>query len=101
MKRILAFVIVIVFAMSTIPLYAAPGGQKGASQKAMENASDEAVFHRIGDWFATVGKSDMEKKQILAQRKAERAAAKAQKKMDKAKKQADKEARKMKKTWGK
>lgn len=101
MKKILTLVLVMVFAFGTMPSYAGFGGDKGASQKAMENASDEAVFHRVGDWFATVGKSDTEKKQILVQRKATRAAAKAQKELEKAQKQANKKTKEMKKAWSK
>jgi hypothetical protein len=45
-------------------------GQKGASEKAYEHASDEAVFNRVGDWFSTIGQSNEEKEKILAERKS-------------------------------
>jgi hypothetical protein len=92
-----------------VPAYAA---QKGASQTAMEKASDEAIFHRVGDWFATRGKSPEEAKAIKAERKAQRAAKRAQKEADRAKKEAEKQAKRaqkemkkqqkqMKSKWGK
>jgi len=71
--------------------------QRGASTTAMEKASDEAVFHRIGDWFATRGKTEAEAKQIKAQRKAERAAKRAQKEAEKKKRELEKQAAKAKK----
>ena len=54
--------------------------QKGANEQAYEHASDNAIFNRVGDWFATVGKSKEEKESILAERKAKRATQKAEKK---------------------
>jgi len=71
MKRLISMVLVVLLAVGTVSVFAAPG-RKGASDKALENASDEAIFHRVGDWFATRGKSDTEKKAILAERKAKR-----------------------------
>ena len=64
---------------------AAIAGNKGASRSAYEHASDQSIFNRIGDWFATVGKSDEEKQKILTERKAARAAKMAEKKMGEAK----------------
>lgn len=37
----------------------------------------DTMIHRIGDWFATVGRPQDEKSMILAQRRAERAAKEA------------------------
>ena len=37
------------------------------------------VVENLGDWMATMGKKDLEKQAILAQRKAQRQAARAQK----------------------
>ncbi len=54
---------------SSVPVLAADGGQSGASALAYQHASDEAVFTRIGDWFATLGKSGFEKDSILIQRR--------------------------------
>ena len=53
--------------------------QKGASEQAREHASDNAIFNRVGDWFATVGKKGAEKEAVLAERKAKRQAKKAEK----------------------
>ena len=95
MKKILTLVLILSIAMS-MPVFAAKG-QRGASQKAYEHASDEAVFHRVGDWFATVGKSEKEKEAIIAERKGKRAAKKAEKELAKKKKAAEKKAKKAKK----
>jgi len=63
---------------SSIPVLAADGGQRGASASAYQHASDEAVFTRIGDWFATLGKSGFEKDSVLAQRRAARVTTRTQ-----------------------
>ena len=72
-----------------------------ASDKAMQNASDEAVFHRVGDWFATIGKADTEKQTIIAQRKMTRAAKKAEKMAKKQAEETKKKMNDMKKSFGK
>jgi len=95
MKRIIAMAVILSLVLISTPVFAAKG-QRGASSKAMEKASDEAVFHRVGDWFATVGKPDTEKKAILTERKAKRAAEKKQKAIEKNKKEAEKTAEKKK-----
>lgn len=46
---------------------------RGASQKAQERASDQAIFNRVSDWFATVGRPQEEKERILQERQARRA----------------------------
>jgi len=79
-----------VFAQETVK-------KKGASPAAYEHASDQAIFNRVGDWFATIGKSPEEKEAILAERRAKRAAEKAEKEAEKAKKQTEKETRAAKK----
>jgi hypothetical protein len=66
---------------SSTPALAADGGQSGASVSAYQHASDEAVFTRIGDWFATLGKSGFERDSILVQRRAARAARRTQRAM--------------------
>jgi len=101
MKKMLIFLLAITLLLAATPAFSAPAGVKGASAKALENASDEAVFHRVGDWFATVGKSDTEKKAIIAERKAKRAALRAQKKLEKQKRLAEKKANKAQKKAGK
>lgn len=63
---------------SSTPVLAADGVQRGASPSAYQHASDEAVFNRIGDWFATLSKSGFEKDSILVQRRTARAARRTQ-----------------------
>jgi cyclophilin family peptidyl-prolyl cis-trans isomerase len=96
MKKILISILAITLLVSTIPAFCAQG-RKGASDRALERASDEAIFHRVADWFATRGKSPEEKEEIIAERKAERAAARAKKEAEKKKKQLEKEAKKRQK----
>jgi len=96
MKKIIAIILVLSFALG-VPAFAAQEGAKGASATAMEKASDEAVFHRVGDWFATRGKTAEEKKAIIAERKAVRAAQRAQKEVEKQKKNLEKVMKKSQK----
>ncbi|MFC1576035.1 hypothetical protein ACFL3J_00020 [Candidatus Omnitrophota bacterium] len=96
MKKFVVILIALSLVMVSMPAFAAKG-QRGASTTAYEHASDDAIFHRVGDWFATVGKSDTEKKAIIAQRKAKRAAARAQKKAEQQKRKMEKEAERSKK----
>ncbi len=93
MKKFLIGIVAVAFLLSGVPAFA----QKGANAKAYEHASDEAVFNRIGDWFATIGKTDEEKETIIAERKAKRATERAEKEAQKAKKEAEKKAEKAKK----
>lgn len=85
----------IIFLMVTIclttaaPVMAAPEGQKGASASAYEHASDNSIFNRTSDWFATVGKSQEEKDRIKAERQARRAAKRVEKESEKAKGEAE------------
>ena len=95
MKKIVALMVILALALTAMPAFAAKGGTRGASQKAYENASDKAVFNRVGDWFATRGKSPEEKEAIIAERDAKRAAKKAEKEAKKLEKQAKKEAKKL------
>jgi len=94
MKRLFIFVLAMALIMIALPVFA---GERGASERALERASDEAIFHRVGDWFATRGKSEEEAKVIIGERKAKRAVARAQKAAEKEKKKLEKEARKAKK----
>ncbi|UCC94640.1 MAG: hypothetical protein JSW40_07460 [Candidatus Omnitrophota bacterium] len=79
--------------------------KKGASPKAYEHASQQSIFHRVTDWFATIGKSEEEKAKILEQRKNQRAAKRAEKKakhaQEKAQKALEKSLRKQEKAKGK
>lgn len=89
MKKLLVILLALAIAFSATPSFA-QRTVKGASAQAQAVASDEAVFHRVGDWFATRGKSPEERQAILAERKAKRAAARAEKEARKAQKQAQK-----------
>jgi hypothetical protein len=97
MKKLIIFLMLGVFVFSIVPTglcreaqEVVKKGQKGASDKAYEHASEQSVFNRVGDWFATIGKSKEEKQQIIQQRKAEREAKKAEKRAQKLKKQGKK-----------
>jgi hypothetical protein len=79
--------------VTSSPAFAAKG-RRGASDTAYEHASERAVFHRVSDWFATVGKSEEEKAEIIEERQIKRAEKQAQKEAEKAKKKAAKEAKK-------
>ena len=70
------FIIAVALLLLTLavrPVFAAEGGEKGASAKAYEHASEQSIFNRVNDWFATIGKSPEEKASILQERKMERA----------------------------
>jgi len=84
-------------ALFSLPAFAARGGVKGADQKAYEHTSDNAIFNRVSDWFATRGKSEEEKQAIIAERKAKRAQKQAEKETERTKKKLEREARKAKK----
>ena len=95
MRKFIAIAVVLSFVLVSVPVFAEKG-RKGASDKAYEKASDEAIFHRVGDWFATRGKSEEEREAIIAERKAKRAAKRARKKLEKKKRAAKKEGKKLK-----
>lgn len=95
MRKVVAIMVVLAICCSVVPAFAQKGS-KGASARAMERASDDAVFHRVGDWFATIGKNKEEKQAIIAERKAKRAAARVKKQAEKAKKEAEKKAKEAK-----
>lgn len=97
MKKTAVIMFLLVCIVITVPVFSAEGGKKGASPKAYEQASENAIFNRVGDWFATVGKSREEKAKVLEERKAERAAKRIEKEGRKAEKQAEKEAKKVQK----
>ncbi|MGB2706221.1 MAG: hypothetical protein WBC74_05155 [Candidatus Omnitrophota bacterium] len=90
MKRVIAIVVILALTLVSMPAFAAKG-RKGASDRAYERANKQAIFHRVGDWFATRGKSKEEKEAILTERNAKREAARAQKEAEKKKKTAEKE----------
>lgn len=90
MKRLVIMVMALMMSVAFTDMASAQiKTDKTASAKAFENANENSAFNRVGDWFATRGKTASEKKVILADRKAARVAKKAQKR-------AEKKARKMK-----
>ena len=92
MKKLVALAAVFslfIFFNSVPPSHAE---ERGASPKAFEHASDQSIFNRVNDWFATVGKSDDEKRMIRAERKAKRAAKRMEKEARKAGKKTEKKA---------
>jgi hypothetical protein len=93
MKKIMVLGLAAMMVLSASVSFAAKDA-KGASAQAYEHADDQAVFNRVGDWFATVGKSGEEKAKIKAQRKADRAVKRAEK-------QAQKKAKEAKEKMGK
>lgn len=97
MNKIIMSLVVGVFLLTGTTVFA----EKGASETAQEHASDEAIFNRTGDWFATIGKSKEEKKKILAERKMKRMEEKAARKAEKAMGKADKESGKIRKNMNK
>jgi hypothetical protein len=99
MRIFLALIVIFCFLVVPVSTFAEKKGTKGASQKAIGNASDEAVFNRVGDWFATIGKSDQEKEKILVERKVIRAKKKAKKKAEKAAAKAEKKMKEAKESF--
>lgn len=98
MKKVTILGLAFLFLISSANLcLAAKDGQKGASDKAYENANENAIFNRVDDWFSTVGKSEEEKEKILAEKKAKRAAKRAEKQAKKEAKKAEKELKKQRK----
>ena len=95
MKKVTTFgLLVLFFIFSANLCLAAKEGQKGASEQAYEHASDNAIFNRVGDWFATIGKSEEKREKMLAERKAKRAAKRAEKTAKKKAKKAEKKVKK-------
>ena len=101
MRKIVTILIALVLIIASNSVFGAEGGEKGASDKAYEHASEEAIFHRIGDWFSTIGKSEEEKAAIIAERKAKRATLRAQKEAEKLQRKLQKGMKKTQRKIGK
>ena len=91
MKKFLFLGLVLSLMAVSSPSRAQEEAKKGASEKAYEHASDNSIFNRVSDWFATVGKSDEEKEKILQERKRERQRKRLEKEAEKVQKEAEKE----------
>ena len=90
MRRTVAWSFLVFFVM-TAPVYAQQGGGVSANGR----SPDHAIRPRLGDWFATLGRSDEEKKQIMTKRQAERKSRKAKEKAERAKQEAEEKKKKM------
>lgn len=94
--------LLVVFAM-VLSVFSVCEAQRGGSEQS--KLAKDSVVDKVGDWFATRGKTPEEAKAIIADRKAERALKRAQKEAEKAKKAMEKEMKKsqkqMKKSFGK
>jgi len=102
MKKFAVIVLVLMLSVVFIDMASAQVKTvKGPNAMAYEKASDESVINRVGDWFATRGKSDKEKQAILSERKVKRATAKLKKQADKKAKQAKVKMNKAGKGMGK
>jgi len=98
MRKLIALgIAVCLLALFSLPALAAGGGAKGTGRKAYEHASDNAMFNRVNDWFATRGKSEEEKEAIIRERKARRVEKRVEKEARKAKKKAEREAKRAEK----
>ncbi|HOW59154.1 MAG TPA: hypothetical protein PLO78_05445 [Candidatus Omnitrophota bacterium] len=64
------------------------------------DCTKDTPIDQAGDWFATLGKKDVEKQAVLAQRKADRLTACAKRQAEKAAKEAQKAGNDLKKKMG-
>lgn len=83
---------VAIIILVTAPSFAQPEKAQEGRSVATEQASDNAIFNRITDWFATRGKSPEEAETIGTQRQAERDAAKSRRKAARQKKEMERGA---------
>ena len=91
MKKAIIFGLVFLLSISLSHFcLAAKDGQKGASEQAYEHASDNSVFNRVGDWFATRGRSKEEKARVLEERKRKRETKRLEKRIKREAKKAEK-----------
>jgi len=70
---VISAMIAVSASLSAAPAHAQTSGQ-AASPAAQQQLGQASFFERVGDWFATVGKSSGEKQVILAERRAKREA---------------------------
>ncbi|MFH1665535.1 MAG: hypothetical protein ABIA77_05265 [Candidatus Omnitrophota bacterium] len=96
-RRAITFILVSGVLFTSIPVFAAPKGQKGPGAKAYERASDKAAFKRPDDRSGFGGKRSEEKDRMLKERAAERVAKETAKETRKSAEEADKAAEKAEK----
>ena len=92
MKKLITLILVLSFALCAPAVTPVTWAASEASEIAQDNVVD-----KVGDWFATRGKTEAERKAILAQRKTDRVAKRAEKQAMKAKKRAEQETKKAQK----
>jgi len=93
MRKLVAFIVVVSFLIIYIPGFCREDGEKEASTRAYEQASEQSIFHRISDWFVTIGKSKEEKEAIISELRAKRTQARIQKEAEKTQRKAERETR--------
>ncbi len=96
MKKVLVAIFAVMFVLSAVPSFAA-FEMKGAVAPAVQQAGNESALDKVGDWFATRGKTPEEKTVILNQRRADRAVKEAEKMAKQAQKDMEKMAAEAKK----
>lgn len=96
MKKVVSIAVILSLIAVSAPAFAEKSGQKGASAQAYEHAGDKAIFNRVSDWFATVGRSEEEKGAILAERQAKRDAKALEREADRVQKEAKKKSKEIK-----
>lgn len=89
MKKLLIVLFVAALMMGGLPM-----------QPVFADECKDTPIDQAGDWFATLGKKDLEKDQVLMKRKADRVAACAKRQAEKAAKEAEKAGKDMKKKFG-
>ncbi len=86
MKYFLVFFLVLTVVFLSVPMVYA--------------ADEDTAIDKMGDWMATIGKSGLEKDQMLAERKAARTAKRLEQQTKKAAKEAEKSAAETQKKLG-
>lgn len=99
MKKLVILAVLVCFVFSAMP--AVSSHAQGKSGVSSSSIADDSAIDKIGDWFATRGKSDAEKQKMLAERKMKRVAERAQKKAERGQKEAQKQMQKQKKEMNK
>ena len=69
MKKWVSFVLVFLFAVIALPVYADTDSANG---HAYAYGQEDSILDKVSDWVATIGKSDQEKDQLVAERQMDR-----------------------------
>ena len=98
MKVILAIALIMSILFPAFPAFAKKDGEKGADDKAYEQADEEAKFKREEDWFDKIGKKDKDDEaEDMGKGKLEKGKKQEKKKDKESAEKAPKEAKKAKK----